>query len=344
MVIYYITIFFCIMYGYAYDQVSKEIKSYMNLFFVFMFSLVFGFRYEVGVDWFNYIGVYNRHVNSTVLFDTPEQAYKAIDLFAYYIGKGIVTTILLSTILFILFTIYGIARLKLNPYYFFSLISAYHFIMSGMNFTRQAIALSVMLMAFGFLLQKNNRWFFLITLFAGLFHTSAWCFLPLIFIGGKLRYILGAVVAIIPLLVYQMLDFYRLYIDTEIDNAGLYLRAIYLLPCALFVFMNYKKNILNVVVKRLMLLVMFSFPFIVFLSGISSTIADRFSYYFILLGALIVYYQFEQLGGWNAKYLNRYGPIVLFSANMVALITWHMYSGYIPSYMFDSYLLHWYWN
>ena len=344
MSIYYITILYCLLYGIAYQQSSDCVKKILNILFVLSFMVVFGFRYQVGVDWFNYIEVYNRHVNSTVLFDTPELGYKTINLLAHYVDKGIVTTILLSTLLFILFSVYGISRLKLNPYYFFALVSAYHFVMSGMNFTRQAIALSVMLMAFGFLIKKRRRRFLLLTLFAGFFHTSAWCFFPLIFIGGKLRYIFLAITAIVPLLVYQMLDVYSQYLDTEMDNAGLYLRALFLLPCAFFVFLNFKKFKSDVVIKRLMLLVILSFPFVVVVSKLSSTIADRFSYYFILLGALLVYYQFYRLGGWQVKKLNRYGPITLFLVNMIALITWHMYSGYIPSYMFDSYLLHWYWN
>ncbi|MFM4937375.1 EpsG family protein [Aeromonas veronii] len=344
MSIYYVTIFICLFYGVIYQQSSHTVRSTLNFVFIFSFLIIFGFRYQVGVDWFNYIEVYNRHVNSTVLFDTTELGYKTINLLAHYVDKGIVTTILLSTLLFILFTVYGISLLKLNPYYFFALVSAYHFVMSGMNFTRQAIALSVMLMAFGFLIQKRRRGFLLLTLFAGFFHTSAWCFFPLIFIDGKLRYIFLAITTIVPLLVHQMSDVYSLYLDTEMDNAGLYLRALFLLPCAFFVFLNFKKFNSDVVIKRLMLLVILSFPFVVVVSVLSSTIADRFSYYFILLGALLVYYQFYRLGGWQIKKLNRYGPVTLFLANMIALITWHMYSGYIPSYMFDSYLLHWYWN
>lgn len=343
MSIYYITIFFCLCYGVVYQYSVNGVQKLLNVFFILSFLIIFGFRYQVGVDWFNYIEVYNRHVNSAVLFDTPELGYKAINLLAHYVDKGIVTTILLSTLLFISFTVYGISRLKLNPYYFFALVSAYHFVMSGMNFTRQAIALSVMLMAFGFLIQKRRRGFLLLTLFAGFFHTSAWCFVPLIFIGGKLRYIFLAITAIVPLLVYQMLDVYSQYLDTEMDNAGLYLRALFLLPCAFFVFLNFKKFKSDIVIKRLMLLVILSFPFVVVVSKLSSTMADRFSYYFILLGGLMVYYQFHRLGGWQAKKFNRYGPITLFVANMIALVTWHMYSGYIPYYLFDSYLLHWYW-
>ncbi len=344
MSIYYVTIFICLFYGVIYQQSTLTVRSTLNFVFIFSFLIVFGFRYQVGVDWFNYIEVYNRHVNSEVFFDTAELGYKAINLLAHYVNKGIVTTILLSTLLFISFTVYGVSRLNLNPYYFFALVSAYHFVMSGMNFTRQAVALSVMLMAFGFLIQKRSRWFFLLTLFAGFFHASAWCFFPLIFIGGKLRYIFLAITAIVPLLVYQMLDVYSQYLDTEMDNAGLYLRALFLLPCTFFVFLNFKKFNSDVIIKRLMLFVILSFPFVVVVSKLSSTIADRFSYYFILLGALLVYYQFYRLGGWQVKKLNRYGPLTLFLANIIALITWHMFSGYVPSYMFDSYLLHWYWN
>lgn len=78
MSIYYITILYCLLYGIAYQQSSDCVKKILNILFVLSFMVVFGFRYQVGVDWFNYIEVYNRHVNSTVLFDTLSWAIKPL--------------------------------------------------------------------------------------------------------------------------------------------------------------------------------------------------------------------------------------------------------------------------
>lgn len=64
MTIYYITISFCLFYGYMYQHVESKVKVIMNLSFVLGFILTFGFRFEVGVDWFNYIEVYKRHISS----------------------------------------------------------------------------------------------------------------------------------------------------------------------------------------------------------------------------------------------------------------------------------------
>lgn len=343
MTIYYITISFCLFYGYMYQHVESKVKVIMNLSFVLGFILIFGFRFEVGVDWFNYIEVYKRHISSKSFFDTTEIGYKLINFIAYYINKEIVVSILISTILFITFTLYGISRLNLNPYYFFVLIAPYHFVMSGMNFTRQSIALSIIIMAFGFLLQKNKMQFLILVFLSGLFHTSAWCFFPLVFIKSKFRYVFITILIVVPLLIFQMLTNYNQYISSNIDSAGLFLRLIYLLPCAFFAFINYSKFKYDLVTKRLTLLVILSVPLILVISLLSTTIADRFAYYFIVVDTLIIYYQFNQIGGWDKRYLNRYGPITLFITSITAMITWHMYSQYIESYIFDSYLLHWYW-
>lgn len=344
MFIYYLAIFLSIIYGFCYEKVTSDVKMAMNIFYVFLFVVIFGFRFEVGVDWFNYINVYNRQTANPFALDTSELGFKLINLITYYVNEGIVTTVVLSTLLFAFFTIFGVARLGLNPYYFFVIVAPYHFVMSGMNYTRQAIALSVMMMAFSYLVQEKKNKFIIMTLVAGLFHTSALCFFPLYFVNGKIRYILFSLVAIVPLVVLQMFDAYSMYVTTNIDSAGLYLRVLYLLPCAFFILLNNGSFQDRLIFKRLRLMVLLSFPFLLLLSKLSTTLADRFAYYFILLGALIIYHEFYILGGWNKKYLNCYGPIVLFGTSLIAMVTWHLFSGYVPSYMFDHYFLHWYKN
>ena len=340
MSIYYFAILFFICYGYVYQAVACTTKRYMNCFFVLCFSLLFGFRYKVGVDWYSYIGIYKDYVDSVTFFDTFEIGYKLINLLAIWINTGIVTVIFVSTLLFAFFTIFGIARININPYYFLALVAPYHFIMSGMNYTRQAIALSVMLAAFGFLLQKKMRCFFILALVAGFFHISAWCFILLIFIDVKLRYLLFFLAMLIPPLLYEMLKAYHVYLTTNMSSSGLYLRVCYLIPCIFFILINYKKMNADLVEKRLMLLLIVSFPLLILMSIVSSTVADRFSYYFILLGALLVFYQFYKLGGWNVRYLNRYGPLVLFISGISAMIVWNMFSTYIQYYEFHYYFFH----
>lgn len=346
MVIYYVTIFIFIGLGYFYDRLADENinrdRTKVIVLVIMAFSLIYGFRFQVGVDWWNYIRVYNRQVADISAFNTPELGYKLLNVIAYYVDQGIVTVIFLSTVLFISFSLFALKYMGLNPFYFFAIVAPYHFVMSGLNYTRQGIALSIFLYAIYCLIDNAKKRFLLFIILAGSFHTSALVFAPLFFVDSKKRYALFILLLFLPPIVYSMLGEYNQYLDSETDSAGLYLRALYLIAPTTLLLIHYKSiQGFSLIEKRLTYIVIFSFPLIVLISILSSTMADRFSYYFILLNTILWMLVSKRDCNVQVQYLKPYGNLLLFAASFLAFIVWTLKSGYIQSYNFDSYFNYW---
>lgn len=343
MTIYYVTIFLFIIIGCFYSRISKDKdKDKVVLIIIVVFTVIYGFRFEVGVDWFNYIRVYERQTADIYALDTLEIGYKVLNVIAYYVDKGIVTVIFLSTILFISFSLLSAQKLGINPFYFFSIVAPYHFVMSGMNYTRQGVALSIFLYAISCLINREKYYFLFFITIAGTFHVSAFCFAPLFFIESKKRHIIILLGLVIPLISYFMLTKYQQYLNSTMDNAGLYLRALYLIAPITLLLLHYKTiNRIPLIEKRLVYLVLLSFFLVVFISALSSTIADRFSYYFILLNTVCWMLVSQRNDRLNFRYLKSYGNFILFTSTLFAFIVWTLYSSYIPMYEFDSYFYYW---
>jgi len=334
------------MLGYLYDRLKdasiNNDKVKIIFFVIFIFSMIYGFRFEVGVDWFNYIRVYKRQVADIYAFNTLELGYKVLNVIAYYVDQGIVTVIFLSTVLFISFTLFALKNLGLNPFYYFAIVAPYHFVMSGVNYTRQGIALSIFLYSISCLVNNEKNRFLFFIILAGLFHTSALVFAPLFFIDNKKRYFFLILLLIIPIIVYPMLDIYDEYLDGELDSAGLYLRALYLIAPTTLLLLHYKTiKVFTKVEKRLIYIVILSFPLVVMISLLSTTIADRFAYYFILLGTVCWMLVSKRSDNVQVQFLKPYGNLMLFMSSFLAFIVWTLYSSYIFRYEFDSYFNYW---
>lgn len=343
MSVYYFTILYFLVIGYIYDRYDKGVKQLVFILTVMLFTILFGFRYEVGVDWFNYIDMYHRQVANIFSFDSLEVGYKLLNVIAYYVGHGIVTVIFISTLLFITFTLLGVEKVGLNPYYFFATVAPYHFVMSGMNYTRQSIALSVFIYAIACFFNNEKIKYLVFILIAGMFHASALVFVPLFFLGLKKRYLCFVLFFLIPLIAIQMLMEYQQYLDTSMDNAGLFLRLFYLLIPTIVLITYYHTISMAYTVDELRVnyMVIVSFPVLILLSIISTTMADRFAYYFILLSTMTTFrlINIEMQSG--VARFGRYIPLLMFFSSSVALVVWNIYSGYISEYRFNSYLFIW---
>ena len=346
MTIYYLTIIIFVVVGYGYDRMSWREKSsgqgVFLLFFAVVFSLIFGSRYKVGVDWYNYIEIYNKISVEGFIFNSLEVSYKLINLLSYYFNGGIGFVIFVCTVVFFIFTMFSFPRLALNPFYFFAITAPYHLVMSGVNYTRQAVALSIFLYALSFLINGNKKYFSFFILLASTFHASALLFFPMLFIDYKKRYLFFVLSIVCPIVVYMMLGQYIQYLQTDLDSSGLYLRATYLLFPTLLLLMNYRRiNSLPLVLKRFCFLTILSFPLVLVISGLSSTLADRFAYYFILIGTLTWMLVRKECRTLSIFSLNSLSNYILFFASLTALITWHAFSNYSFLYEFDSVIFYW---
>ena len=340
MTIYYLTFLVLFIVGFIYEHL--QLKKGVEVFFIgitlLLMQLVYGLRYEVGVDWFNYIDVYKRHVGNAWSFSTPELAYKYLNVFSDMLGTGIFGVVFVSTFLMLVFSFAAPYRLRINPFYFMALIAPYHLVVSGVNLTRQSVAMSVFIFAITYLIQKKKLHYAMWVIFASMFHFSAILMLAFLFIDFKKRHLLPPLLFIfIPLLAIA-LKFYGQYLDSDMENAGLILRVGFLFPAAFLILAHKKKWIqMDLIRYRLCLVVVLIGPALLAASLLSSTMADRFSYYFILLAALLIMEQVTKAKR-RSYDLMTYASPLLFITAIVAFIVWHIGSKYIVNYEFQSLL------
>lgn len=340
MSIYYVFIALSLLFGYLYSldfvNRNKVYKTVLLLYFILVFSFVFGLRDEVGVDWYNYIVVYERYIASGFNFESIEIGYIILNLTSEYLGLGIHFVILICTFLFITLTLYGAKRININPFYFFSVIAPYHFVMSGMNLTRQSVAMSFFIFSFYYLFRNKKTGFITCIIVGASFHASILPFILLFALNMKLRYVYLVSLIFSPVVLFYILSVsrYQHYLnESTMDSAGFYLRTLYLLSPVILVFLFRSRLVINTVIeRRMMLIVMFSFPTLILISTFHSSIADRYAYYFILLSTMMWFYINKSR---SVKFqLRYYGNAILFFTSMLALIVWHLYSNYIGYYEF----------
>lgn len=337
MAVYYITILVFIFFSAIYKISTKSVHAFLYLTSLSFLLVIYGSRTEVGVDWFNYIDVMHRHFLYRDEFITLELAYKYLNVYALKFGLGISFVIAVTTILFSAFTIFSPRIARINPYEFFVIVAPYHLIMSGMNYIRQSVALSIFLLAVCYLLNNKKNHFLIMVVIASLFHTSVIAFFPLYFIDKKNGLLFPIMLIIISLIFIFMLGEYSQYLDTSMNSSGFILRLFYLILPSLFLIKYYRyvhKNTSSIILSRMILVCIISVPLLILIWFISSTMADRFSYYFILivtLLCLIVEDRFIK----EKNILFNIKPY-LFLTSLSALFIWHIFSRYSELYQYNS--------
>lgn len=338
MFIYYLTFFFLFLVGFFDERLrlKKESRAASVLFVALVLLFVYGFRFEVGVDWFNYIRVYERDVINAFNFTTPELGYKYLNVISDALGAGIHGVIFVATLLVLAFSFAAPLRLGINPFYFMAVIGPYHLVISGMNLTSQSIAISIFIYAATYLLQKKKMIYTLLIILAALFHFSAVLLLSFLFIDFRKRYLIPPVMLIFLPLVGAAFYFYGYYFNSGMENAGVVLRIGFLFPVA-FLILAHKRKWLNLdkIRFRLCLVIVLIGPMLLAASLLSSTLADRFSYYFIPLAVMLVMEQVVKAK--RRPYdLMTYASPIMFVTAITAFIVWHLGSSYIPQYEFKS--------
>jgi hypothetical protein len=150
--------------------------------------LISGFRYGVGTDYFNYVNIFNSHIEMdlktyTDINGIAETGYFILEKVSYSLMGDARLVFLSTAFLTITFFYLGMKRYRLRyPGLIFLLYLLTIFPMT-MNAVRQGVAVSIMFYAFTFILNKKPFRYLLITLFASLFHISALLLIPFYFVG-----------------------------------------------------------------------------------------------------------------------------------------------------------------
>lgn len=338
MTIYFVIILTAGILGYIYEKIDKDARAVMNALFTLYFTLIIGLRDKVGVDWYNYVRMYNRFNSDPWRYDTHELLYKLVNILGFQSDIGFGFVIFVTSAIFIMAIIKGAETAEINPYYFFALSGGYIFVMAGVNYIRQGVALAIMTIAFAHLLKENKVKFLIFSCLAGLFHTSALFLIVLVIANINLSLLIISVLFLLIVIPYLPLERYQSLLTSDMENAGLLLRIGYLFVPGAFLLLKYlRQEILTPVVKRLSFICIGA-PLILFIIGIvSSTIADRLAYYFISLATMLTMSVSTQ----KQSNTNNTVLVIMLFSSLIALTIWIEKSKYIKHYIYNGYLFEW---
>lgn len=160
-----------------YKKINIECAS-LCLFITFLF--VGGLRYQVGTDWYLYVGNFQNFISGAwdVKMAFSRSQY---DVIAYLISLFTHQDSVYIFLIFIsAFTIkYGVMkRYSVNIYFSLLLYLVSVFIIFDINGLRQGLALSFVMLSLHFVVQRKPLYYLLCVVFATLIHESAIIFLP----------------------------------------------------------------------------------------------------------------------------------------------------------------------
>lgn len=154
---------------------------YMYLCFIFLFILSAFRATSVGTDTIGYEALFLRLKNGTSI--RQEQGWQFLNELVIFFGGSFEHLLIASTLLVLLPVFYVVRRYSLNPMLSLFLYYAFYIYLQSFNITRQTIAVSIVFLAFTFLLKKKYWQYCLIVILASTFHITALLCLPLVFVN-----------------------------------------------------------------------------------------------------------------------------------------------------------------
>ncbi|MEZ9057279.1 EpsG family protein [Vibrio pelagius] len=286
------------------ERLSKIPVTWLVMF-IFL-TLLIGFRHVVGGDWPSYLRHLEvaRSVSFLGLFTLKDPGYQILNYISIHLGGGIYTVNLISGSIFSLGLVLFCRTL---PRPMLGVLTAipYMTIVIAMGYTRQSIALGLVMIALTSLIHKSIFRFILWVILAALFHKSAMLFIPLAaLLSSKNRLLNVFWVGIAAAISYKVLladdveVLYSNYIESQYHSEGALIRVIMCVFPALLFF--YFQSLFNMSSKEkklwswLSILSIFSFT-LLFLTA-ASTAVDRVALYLLPLQLVVFSYMPEILG------------------------------------------------
>lgn len=177
-IIYTLVPLILIIFAILYNKTNKDCKPIYIGLMIGLFSLLFGLRYNVGVDFPNYWqmlqGNYYEKENIEFAFDFLNKSIRAFNLPP---SVGFITYALIQFAFFI----FSIKRIpELIPWAIFFYFSTTYIFLS-LNVIRQTMALSIIMYSTWFICNKKILKYLVCILIASGIHTSALIFIPIYF-------------------------------------------------------------------------------------------------------------------------------------------------------------------
>lgn len=192
------------------------------------FSVMLGFRHEVGADWFNYLAIFENtywlSFEESIAGGDP--GYFALNWSIAQLGGDIYW---LNYVCALVLTCGTIVFCRRQPNPALALLAAvpYMLIVVGMGYTRQSVALGFALLGFAALGEARTRTFVIWVLIAALFHKSAVLLLPIAALAAsRNRVMTGVLVIGVTAMAYYLLlhdsseALWAIYVDQDLQSEG----------------------------------------------------------------------------------------------------------------------------
>jgi len=270
------------------EKWSKE----TSLFLILILSILIGFRFEVGKDWTAYI--YNfekiKYVNN--IFLNKEFLFSGLNVISRKLNFGIYGVNAICGFIFSIGLIVFCRSLK-RQWLALTLSIPYIVVVIAMGYTRQSVALGSLMIGYVVLSKGMKLKFFLLNIFASLFHLSSiiGVFLLAPYYISSRKYINKITKIIISILFAGALYFVFLdqfianyifiYIKSQMSSSGVFIRLFMVVfPSILFLLLgkNLQINKNQIILWKSISFYSLSLIFLLIISP-SSTVIDRLTLY-----------------------------------------------------------------
>jgi len=301
--------------------------------------LAVGLRYEVGGDWITYEFwfSYARYADLGRLLEIKDPAYQFLNWAAQRLDLGFWVVNLVCATIFT-WGLYRFARAQPDPWLAMVIAVPYLVIVVGMGYTRQAVAIGILMAGLASVSRGASVMRFAIWVAAAaLFHRTAVVALPLVaLVGERNRLVTLVATAAASVLLYDMIledsmdNFVRNYIQAEYSSQGAMIRVVMnLVPALLFLLFQRRlgfsdrdralwRNFSLAAVALLVLL---------FISP-SSTVVDRISLYILPLQMVVLCRVPGRILASNA-----FGKLLIVLYAFLIQFTWLNFASHVESWL-----------
>ena len=188
MIVYICMLLISILFLYLASKTSKKGKKIIcYVMAILLFFVVSAIRYDVGTDYLNrYDGDYRKIGNGIDVYNL-EIGFKLLIKFCNLITPKSYILFAITSAIIVGFIMYRIIKNSNDPILGVLVFFLAGFYFESLNILRQYVAMSIIVFAYPFLLEKKKiPLFVLCTIIAGLLHSSAFVMLVLLFLNNKM--------------------------------------------------------------------------------------------------------------------------------------------------------------
>jgi len=274
-------------------------------------TLLIGYRFEVGGDWFNYL----RHVRAAYFTSAysaltqSDPAYRLLNVLAVSLGWGIVGVNLVCAVLFSAGLVYFCRGLP-RPWLALAVAMPYLVTVVAMGYTRQGVALGLAMLGLVALTRSANLWFVFWVMFAAAFHKSAIILLPIAALAAtRNKYWTALWVGVVTVLAYSAFlqdsvdNLYMNYIEAQYQSQGAFIRgAMNFLPACIYLLFRKRFHLQPVEANLWRWFSIISIAlFINVIASVATTAVDRVALYLLPLQLVVFAYLPDVLGNRGAR-------------------------------------------